>query len=77
MAERVLREGFDYPLSKLDPFGDHIDPPSVALYETLVVKGPDGERTVQAADFFQEFLMTDLGEFPVRGMVPGPNCAIG
>ena len=40
---RVLREGFDYPLSKLDPFGDHIDPPSVALYETLVVKGPDGK----------------------------------
>jgi ABC-type transport system substrate-binding protein len=38
-----LHEGFDYPLSKLDPFGDHIDPPSVALYETLVVKGPDGE----------------------------------
>src|SRR4051812_32401067 len=38
----VLHEGFDYPLSKLDPFGDHIDPPSVALYETIVVKGPDG-----------------------------------
>jgi peptide/nickel transport system substrate-binding protein len=41
----LLREGFDYPLSRLDPFGDHIDPPSVALYETIVVKGPDG--TVQ------------------------------
>ncbi|MCC6792462.1 MAG: ABC transporter substrate-binding protein [Thermomicrobiales bacterium] len=41
-ANRTLREGFDYPLSKIDPFGDHIDPPSVALYETLVVKGPDG-----------------------------------
>jgi ABC-type transport system substrate-binding protein len=38
-----LREGFDYPLSKLDPFGDHIDPPSVALYETIVAKGPDGQ----------------------------------
>ena len=38
-----LREGFDYPLSRIDPFGDHIDPPSIALYETLVVKGPDGE----------------------------------
>lgn len=37
-----LREGFDYPFSKLDPFGDHIDPPSVALNETIVVKGPDG-----------------------------------
>jgi peptide/nickel transport system substrate-binding protein len=38
-----MREGFDYPLSRLDPFGDHIDPPSVAIYETVVVKGPDGE----------------------------------
>jgi ABC-type transport system substrate-binding protein len=39
----ILHEGFDYPLSRLDPFGDHIDPPSVAIYETVVVKGPDGE----------------------------------
>ncbi|MDQ3413071.1 MAG: ABC transporter substrate-binding protein [Chloroflexota bacterium] len=38
----MLREGFDYPLSRLDPFGDHIDPPSLAVYETIVVKGPDG-----------------------------------
>ena len=38
----TLHEGFDYPLSRLDPFGDHIDPPSVAIYETVVVKGPDG-----------------------------------
>lgn len=37
-----LREAFDYPLSRLDPFADHIDPPSVAVYETLMVKGPDG-----------------------------------
>ncbi len=37
----ILREGFDYPFSRLDPLGDHIDPPSVAVYETLVVKGPD------------------------------------
>ncbi len=37
-----LREAFDYPLSRLDPFADHIDPPSVAVYETLIVKGPDG-----------------------------------
>jgi peptide/nickel transport system substrate-binding protein len=37
----ILREAFDYPFSRLDPLGDHIDPPSVAIYETLVVKGPD------------------------------------
>jgi peptide/nickel transport system substrate-binding protein len=37
----ILREAFDYPFSRLHPLGDHIDPPSVAVYETLVVKGPD------------------------------------
>lgn len=37
----ILREAFDYEFSRLDPLGDHIDPPSVAVYETLLVKGPD------------------------------------
>src|SRR5689334_8792664 len=37
----ILREAFDYSFSRLDPLGDHIDPPSVAIYETLVAKGPD------------------------------------
>lgn len=40
MAE--FREAFDYPFSRLDPTSDHIDPPSVAVYETLLVKGTDG-----------------------------------
>jgi carbon-monoxide dehydrogenase medium subunit len=36
--------------------------PSVisALEGELVIKGPDGERTVGALDFFKEFLLTDL-----------------
>ena len=42
-----------------------------------MVKGPDGERTIQAADFFQDYLMTDLGEQEVitEVRVPklGPN----
>jgi ABC-type transport system substrate-binding protein len=37
----ILREAFDYPFSRLDPTGAHIDPPSVAIYEPLLVKGPD------------------------------------
>ncbi len=37
----TLREAFDYRFSRLDPTGAHIDPPSVALYEPLVVKGAD------------------------------------
>jgi ABC-type transport system substrate-binding protein len=37
-----LREAFDYPFSRIDPRdGAHIDPPSVAIYETLVTKAPD------------------------------------
>ena len=41
MPGAVLREAFDYRFSRLDPTGAHIDPPSVALYEPLVVKGSD------------------------------------
>lgn len=40
----ILREAFDYEFSRLDPRGGaHIDPPSVAVYETLMVKSPDGQ----------------------------------
>jgi carbon-monoxide dehydrogenase medium subunit len=42
-----------------DPAGDM---PSVisALEGEIVVKGPDGERTIAALDFFQDYLMTAL-----------------
>ena len=59
-----------------DPSGDL---PTVVktLEGELVVKGPEGERTVQAADFFRDFLMTDLDEREVitEVRVPklGPN----
>jgi ABC-type transport system substrate-binding protein len=37
-----MDEIFEYRLTKLDPIdGAHIDPPSVAIYETLLNKGPD------------------------------------
>jgi ABC-type transport system substrate-binding protein len=41
LGDDVLREAFDYGFSRLDPTGDHIDPPSVAIYEPLMAKGPD------------------------------------
>ncbi|MDQ3861474.1 MAG: xanthine dehydrogenase family protein subunit M [Actinomycetota bacterium] len=43
-----------------DPAGDM---PSVvsALEATLVVQGPDGERTIPAGEFFKDYLFTDLG----------------
>ena len=40
----ILRESFEYRFSVIDPVaGAHIDPPSMAMCETLVAKGPDGE----------------------------------
>ena len=48
----ILREAFDYRFSRLDPTGDHIDPPSIAVYETLVAKGADGRpRPLLARDW--------------------------
>ncbi len=37
----ILREAFDYEFSRLDPTGPHIDPCHLAVYELLMVKGPD------------------------------------
>ena len=59
-----------------DPAGDM---PSVisALEGEIVVKGPDGERTIAALDFFQDYLMTALEdqEIVTEVRVPklGPN----
>ena len=59
-----------------DPSGDL--PNVVAtLGAELDIKGPDGERTVRAADFFQDYFVTDLDEQEVvtEVRVPklGPN----
>ncbi len=59
-----------------DPAGDM---PAVisALEGTLVIQGPNGERTVSASDFFQDYLFTDLepDEVVKEVRVPklGPN----
>jgi peptide/nickel transport system substrate-binding protein len=38
-----MQEVFEYAFTKLDPVsGAHIDPPSVAIYDTLIRKGPAG-----------------------------------
>ena len=49
-----LEEVFEYPFTRLDPvMGDHVDPPTVAVYETLLVKGPDGRPRPGLADSWQ------------------------
>ena len=55
-----------------DPAGDM---PSVvsALEATLVVKSPDGERTIPALEFFKDYLFTDLGEQEVVTEVRVPK----
>lgn len=49
----ILREAFDYEFSRLDPFAAHIDPPSVAVYETLLAKGPDWKPHPMLAEAWQ------------------------
>jgi aerobic carbon-monoxide dehydrogenase medium subunit len=55
-----------------DPAGDM---PSVmcALEATLVIEGPNGERTVDALDFFKDYLLTDLEEQEVIKEVRVPK----
>ncbi len=48
-------------LAHADPAGD-LPAPILALDAELVVAGPDGERTVAAADFFEDLFTTNLGE---------------
>ena len=46
-----MDEIFEYLFTRLDPVaGDHIDPPSLAIYETLLRKGPDGRPLPGLAD---------------------------
>jgi ABC-type transport system substrate-binding protein len=49
----ILREAFDYEFSRLDPTGAHIDPPSVAIYETLLAKGPKWGATPMLAESWE------------------------
>ena len=42
-SESVLREGYDYSFSRLDPAtGAHVDPPWCAIYETATYLSSDG-----------------------------------
>lgn len=57
----------------------HADPASdlpavlVAAEATVVLTGPKGERRVAARDFFQDLLMTDLGEDEILTRVEVPD----
>lgn len=54
------RGTFGGALAHADPAGDLLAP-ALALDASFVIAGPDGTRTVDAADFFQDMFTTALG----------------
>jgi aerobic carbon-monoxide dehydrogenase medium subunit len=63
-------------LAHADPAGD---PPAafLALDGSVVVKGPNGERTIAGSDFFIDILTTALGEDEIVTAVTFPVLAAG
>lgn len=61
-------------IANASPIGD-MPPPLIALDATLVLDGPDGERTLPLEDFFHDYKQTDLkaGEFVHSVRVPVPQ----
>jgi carbon-monoxide dehydrogenase medium subunit len=55
------RGTFGGACSHADPASD-IPAPTLALDAELVIAGPGGQRTVAAADFFQDFFTTTVGD---------------
>ena len=49
----VFREGFEYEFSVLHPMSDHIDPPALAVYESLLAKGNDSQPLGLLAESWQ------------------------
>src|SRR5258708_17331786 len=46
----IIREAYDYEFSRLDPSGAHIDTAHVAIYENVMVKGPDWQAHPMLGD---------------------------
>src|SRR5215207_10144848 len=63
-------------LAHADPAGD---PPAafLALDGSVVVKGPNGERTIAGTDFFIDILTTALGEDEIVTAITFPVLAAG
>lgn len=63
-------------LAHSDPAGDP-PAPFLALDGSVVVKGPNGERTISATDFFVDILTTSLAEDEIVTAVTFPVLASG
>lgn len=60
-------------LAHADPAGD-LGAAAVALEAEFEIAGPDGRRTVAAADFFEDYLTTAIAEGEVLVSVSFPKC---
>jgi peptide/nickel transport system substrate-binding protein len=60
----IIREAYDYEFSRLDPSGAHIDTVHVAIYENVMVKGPDWQAHPMLADSWT--VSADRMEWVVR-----------
>lgn len=67
-SDLVFREGFEYEFSSLDPMADHIDPPALAVYESVVAKGDGGRPVGMLAD---SWTITDEGTAWLIRIRPG------
>jgi carbon-monoxide dehydrogenase medium subunit len=63
---------FGGSLAHADPAGD-MPAPSLALDAEMVIAGPGGERTVAAADFFQDLFTTAVGEGEILTKIRVPK----
>ena len=66
------RGTFGGALAHADPAGD-LPAPILALDAELVIAGPGGERTVAAADFFEDLFTTAVGEDEILTADPDPE----
>jgi aerobic carbon-monoxide dehydrogenase medium subunit len=61
-------------LAHADPAGD-LPAVVLALQATLAVRGPEGDREIAAADFFQDYLSTSLGPTEILTSIRVPKLA--
>lgn len=74
VADRQVRNRgtFGGALAHADPAGD-LGAVAVALDATFEIAGPGGRRTVAAADFFEDYLTTALGESDILVSISLPK----
>ncbi|MGI8880079.1 MAG: FAD binding domain-containing protein [Jatrophihabitans sp.] len=78
VADRQVRHRgtFGGSLAHADPAGD-LPAVALALDATLVARGPNGERSIAAADFFHDYLTTELAHDEILTSIRVPKLGAG